>query len=540
MGEASRGLMAGSDGNSDVPEATLVGKRMAIRPLRPMSVRLPGESPKRDLPTWFSYATALPSADSGLAEQRWRMTSGVLRGAEAAFREGKVWWPRLSLAQQFAIIGSVAVVLGSLGIGSWIAHRIERVVVKNAAVATTLYMDRFVSPIVQDLAIENRLSTGAEQSLDDLMQLPAIRMRVSALKIWAKDGELLYSTGKAEIGKRFEINQKLRTAWSGQVTSQFVLPRNEYEAEHANGHQLIEIYAPVKSKHGEIIAVAEFYEPAVHLTEAVTRATHESWLVTALGTLAVVAALFWTAAKRSRVIGEKAYGLERLSVLLNQNETLRAGLQTVSWKAAEEVERVLRRIASDLHDGPVQLTAFALMRMDALCGGDDPQHADERALMRTALKDSHAEIRNLCSGLMMPVETLTPVQALRYVIRRHEERTRTRVSHSLGDLPEQVSPMVKTCLCRVVQEALNNAHRHADGNGQSVEAWCEGEEIAVSVSDRGPGMVSSERRSVSHLGLIGIAERVRNLGGSAEITGNPGAGTRVVVRLPLLDGGKNA
>jgi signal transduction histidine kinase len=53
-------------------------------------------------------------------------------------------------------------------------------------------------------------------------------------------------------------------------------------------------------------------------------------------------------------------------------------------------------------------------------------------------------------------------------------------------------------------------------------------------------MVSSEIQSVSHLGLIGIAERVRNLGGSAEITGNPGAGTRVVVRLPLLDGGKNA
>jgi signal transduction histidine kinase len=185
------------------------------------------------------------------------------------------------------------------------------------------------------------------------------------------------------------------------------------------------------------------------------------------------------------------------------------------------------------------MTAFALLRMDALCGGNNADHSEQRALMRRALKQSLADMRNLCSGLLMPIEALTPGQALLFVIRRHEERTGTSVSHDLRDLPGKTALLVKTCLCRVVQEALNNAYRHAGGEAQRVEAWCEGDDIVVSVTDRGPGMAASQGED-SRFGLICMSDRVQNLGGLTEIGPNPGGGTRVLIRLPLRAGGADA
>jgi hypothetical protein len=82
--------------------------------------------------------------------------------------------------------------------------------------------------------------------------------------------------------------------------------------------------------------------------------------------------------------------------------------------AAAEHERFLRRIGSDLHDGPTQLISFALLRLDALA------QADDREAVRSALQDALSEIRAVSSGLLMPaVEGRSLGQALSYVADEH-------------------------------------------------------------------------------------------------------------------------
>ena len=74
-------------------------------------------------------------------------------------------WQRLSLANQFAVAGSVVLALATLGIGWWVTGQIEASVVRNSANASALYMDSFISPLSQNLATETELSPGAHRAL---------------------------------------------------------------------------------------------------------------------------------------------------------------------------------------------------------------------------------------------------------------------------------------------------------------------------------------------------------------------------------------
>ncbi len=86
----------------------------------------------------------------------------------------------------------------------------------------------------------------------------------------------------------------------------------------------------------------------------------------------------------------------------------------------------------------------------------------------------------------------------------------------------------------MVQEALNNAHRHAGGQGQSVDVTYVDNYLVINVADGGPGFDTRQLIDwESHLGLAGMRERVESLAGQFEIDSAPNKGTRVLARLPL-------
>jgi signal transduction histidine kinase len=125
-------------------------------------------------------------------------------------------------------------------------------------------------------------------------------------------------------------------------------------------------------------------------------------------------------------------------------------------------------------------------------------------------------------------------EVLRRVVNSHERRTGTRVKLSMSDLPEQADLPTKITVYRIVQEALNNAFRHAGGAGQEVSAKCETGRIWIEVSDQGPGFDASQSFDwEQHLGLAGMRERVESLGGAFSIESRTGHGTRVSASLPL-------
>ena len=109
------------------------------------------------------------------------------------------------------------------------------------------------------------------------------------------------------------------------------------------------------------------------------------------------------------------------------------------------------------------------------------------------------------------------VEELQLVAQRHEQRTGTKVTLTLGQLPKAAPLPLKLCLYRFVQEALNNAYRHANGEGQVIQAKCLGKVLNISVRDRGPGMAADamllETSGRTRLGLAGMRYRVESLGG---------------------------
>jgi signal transduction histidine kinase len=97
-------------------------------------------------------------------------------------------------------------------------------------------------------------------------------------------------------------------------------------------------------------------------------------------------------------------------------------------------------------------------------------------------------------------------------------------------------------LYRIVQEALNNAWRHAEGAVPTVTVTGSEDQLVIEIADPGPGFDPAMiQGSETHLGLISMRERAESLGGQFHIDSAPGRGTRAIATLPIGNtGGMNA
>jgi signal transduction histidine kinase len=102
-----------------------------------------------------------------------------------------------------------------------------------------------------------------------------------------------------------------------------------------------------------------------------------------------------------------------------------------------------------------------------------------------------------------------------------------QVDAELDDLPDEQ----RTCIYRVVQEALTNCARHAHARNVNVAARAEGSDILVVIEDDGVGFEATPSHR-SGLGLLGIQERVQALAGKFKIASKPQQGTRIQVQIP--------
>ena len=100
------------------------------------------------------------------------------------------------------------------------------------------------------------------------------------------------------------------------------------------------------------------------------------------------------------------------------------------------------------------------------------------------------------------------------------------------DVNEEGDPEVATALFRITQEALTNIARHARASLVEVQLRGEGDELTLRIRDDGTGFDPSRPSRATSLGILGIEERARRLGGSATIISSPGRGTTIDVRIP--------
>jgi signal transduction histidine kinase len=209
--------------------------------------------------------------------------------------------------------------------------------------------------------------------------------------------------------------------------------------------------------------------------------------------------------------------LDRLRV----NEAERAALE----------ER--NRLAREIHDGLAQHLWFAKLKHERLAAQLPEDVRELSTEVGQALDTAIVEARQALVTMRAPLDHALPLSdLLARTVDDFGQRSGLRVEFAAPTLSSDVPARQQAELLRVVQEALTNVRKHADATVVRVTAEIDDGDLLVTVTDNGRGFRPDEVKG-SGLGLRGMAERARLLGGHLGISSEPSDGTLVTLRLPL-------
>jgi len=212
----------------------------------------------------------------------------------------------------------------------------------------------------------------------------------------------------------------------------------------------------------------------------------------------------------------------------------RADLQELSTLLLRAQENERRSLARELHDGIAQSLSAILMETEgAECSAGASGAAEHLAAIRRLAEATVNQVRDLAL-LLRPsmLDDLGLAPALNWHARETRKRTGRNVVVTADDTIDSLPDEHRTCIYRVVQEAVSNAVRHANARTVEVGVHRERERVNVSVRDDGAGF---DTRFTRGLGLLGMEERVRRLGGRLKINSEPGRGTSIDAVLPVTE-----
>ena len=217
-------------------------------------------------------------------------------------------------------------------------------------------------------------------------------------------------------------------------------------------------------------------------------------------------------------------------------ENLRYYLQEIT--RAQEEER--KRIARELHDDTAQVLGSLSRQLDNFIR---KKHgfAPSEVLF---LKDLQAQLNRGVQGVNRFVQDLRPsllddlglIPALRSLVKGLQESDGINTDLKVSGRERRFSLEVELLLFRIIQEALNNIRRHAQASEAQVVMEFAEDRIEVTISDNGQGFELSGRMDdlprSGKLGLAGMQERARLLGGTLEVKSTLGKGTTLIVEVP--------
>jgi signal transduction histidine kinase len=201
---------------------------------------------------------------------------------------------------------------------------------------------------------------------------------------------------------------------------------------------------------------------------------------------------------------------------------------------AQEEER--RAISRELHDDVGQtLTALRmeLGTLERLRVADTPEFETRLAELKAMAEQSLHVTKDIAAGLRPSVlDDLGLAAAVQKQAREFSKRTGVVVDVAVDGPLEGLRDPHTTYVYRIVQEALTNCAKHARAQRIEVSLTDHGDSVELIVADDGVGF-NRERTSTAGLGLIGMQERVRELGGTVVVQSAPGQGTSIRVSIPL-------
>ena len=225
---------------------------------------------------------------------------------------------------------------------------------------------------------------------------------------------------------------------------------------------------------------------------------------------------------------------QRSRILLDEER-----LRQLSRKLLHAQEEERKSLSRDLHDAVGQMLTgmgMALSNFESLQPGLTGKSREQLDDAKRLNADTIRLVRDLAMGLrpsMLDDIGLGP--ALQWQAREFSRRSGipavVQLDGTLTGMPDEH----RTCVYRIVQEALTNCVRHAEANGVRVSVHGGSDAVNLTIQDDGVGF-DPERPFHEGLGLVGIRERVRQLGGALVITSQAHKGTILKVELPLHTG----
>jgi signal transduction histidine kinase len=259
------------------------------------------------------------------------------------------------------------------------------------------------------------------------------------------------------------------------------------------------------------------------------------------------AALVWSEAQQS-FAGSLADFAARVLAGADRQAKERA-LRTVNTElgqlnrrleSAKEDER--RFIARELHDELGQTLTALKLRLKMGARAADPERAERESAATFAIIDSLIDrVRKLSLDLRPALlDEVGLIPALRAYLDAQAAISEVRIELDASAFEGRASPEAEIACFRIVQEAVTNVLRHAEARRVSVRLEQRTDRLQIVVEDDGHGIAPGQipdAAAQGHMGIVGMRERARALGGEFAIDSEPGAGTAVRVTLPVGRGG---
>lgn len=452
---------------------------------------------------------------------------------------------RLSFSRQFMLVIAVVLVIGMVTIGTWMGQQIKSSAVNRASAIAAIYVESILAAQLRDWSGVGEVDDNTHAVLDRIFIDGPLRRKVLRFKLWDADGRIVYSSDHAQLGLRFPVEGQLAAAFSGSVQARVSdLEEADNLPEHEHWPQLLEVYVPVRTgARNEGVAVAEFYHSMENLGRDIHVAQQHSWLLVSVATVAIYLLLLSLVRRANDTILDQQRDLRdqlrQLRALLGENDLMRTRLREAGARTTALNEEFLHRVAADLHDGPAQAIAFALMRFDEvvqayMANGLPQGGAQELKAVHGALQSSLRDVRNIASGLAIPgIAELSLADTARRAVRDFERLSGLTIRMEVDETLQEAALAIKITIYRLLQESLTNSWRHAPGGEPQVQVRQASGQIEIEISDHGVGFDLPAAAKLGRLGLAFMRERVRLLGGIFEIDSVLGRGTHIRACIPL-------
>jgi two-component system sensor histidine kinase DegS len=234
-------------------------------------------------------------------------------------------------------------------------------------------------------------------------------------------------------------------------------------------------------------------------------------------------------------------GIGRQAGIAIENAQLYESMRFYARQITQAQEDERKRIARELHDETIQMLVVMSRRLEVLTTLPEPlpetamRHLESlRELISDALKGIRRFVQDLRPSTLDHLGLVAALEGLTHNL-MEQDRIETKLQVT-GEVQRLMSEE-ELVLFRIAQEALSNVRRHSQASQATVQVEFLLNRIRITIEDNGRGFNAPERIgdlvSVGRLGLIGMHERARLLGGTLQIESEAGMGTTIIVDVPM-------